>query len=280
MSELKIINDFIAEHDVIGIYALFSGGHDSLTATHLASQHPGFSGVIHIDTGTGLPETRQFVIDTCRRYEWPLIIKRPPNSYESYIIQFGFPGPPAHKYMYVRLKERALEAVTRQIKSDCAKNNGGVSRTAKIILISGVRSLESDRRADIMPEPFFRGSKAFLPIIADWTATDCSNYIADNGIQRSPVKDRLHMSGECFCGAYKKPTEFLEIQEWFPAQAERIGHWERLVKQAREVQIWEYENGIREDIPIAEWACQWGTTRDYNNEQMPLFPMCQMCRGS
>ena len=273
MIELSMIDDAIEQYDVIAVYALFSGGHDSLTATHLASKHPAFSGVIHIDTGTGLPETKQFVIDVCNRHDWSLTIQKPFMPYESLIVRRGFSGPAQHGWMYDRLKDRVLSQVTKRIRAEQeAKNN------TKIILVSGVRKLESVRRAAIQDDIHVEGIRLWVPLIAQWTATDCTNYISDNNLCRSRVKDTLHMSGECFCGAYKKRNEFNEIEYWYPKQAERIKRWEHLVCQAYDNQRWECEQGLRDKVTIPEWAVQWGTSRDYSNEQQPLFPMCQLCR--
>ena len=273
MTELEMIDRAMEEHEIIGVYSLFSGGHDSLTVTHLTSHHSAFSGVIHIDTGTGLPETKKFVRETCREHEWPLIIHRPHMPYESFIVKRGFPGPAGHGWMYDRLKDRALRIATRDIRlaADAA-------RKSKVMLISGVRKQESDRRAAIQDDMHEEGIRLWMPLIAQWTATDCSNYMKDNGLKRSPVKDTLHMSGECFCGAYKKPHEFNEVEYWYPDQAERIRKWEELVQCAYKNQLWEQECGLREEMTIEEWTTQWGTSRDYSNEQQPLFPMCQLCR--
>ena len=60
------------------VIALFSGGHDSLCATHLASRFRRFDGVAHINTGIGVEETREFVRTTCARYGWPLRELTPP----------------------------------------------------------------------------------------------------------------------------------------------------------------------------------------------------------
>lgn len=44
------------------VYALVSGGHNSLTAMHVVYQLSlPLDGIIHIRTGIGVPETREFV---------------------------------------------------------------------------------------------------------------------------------------------------------------------------------------------------------------------------
>lgn len=270
---VEIIDQLQKEHNVIGVYSLFSGGHDSLVATHLASQHPDFDGVIHIDTGTGLPETRQFVEETCEKHGWNLIVKQPYMPYEGLIMKLGFPGPMQHGFMYARLKDRPLRALMKKLKK---LHNG--DRYSKLIFISGVRKQESNRRAEIQDEPHVEGARIWTPVITDWTATDCTRYIKKHKLDRSPVKDMLHISGECFCGAYKKRGEFQDLEMFFPKQAERIRKWQELVVKAREIQVWEHENGLREEVKIEQKYCQWGPAVAVPNDQIGMFPMCQYCR--
>lgn len=78
------------------LFALLSGGYDSLCCTHVAARHPLFSGVLHINTGIGIEQTRHFVRDTCKTYNWPLVEYRSPIRYEEIIFAGGFPGPPLH----------------------------------------------------------------------------------------------------------------------------------------------------------------------------------------
>jgi len=74
----SILNCAIDEYRPTKIFALLSGGHDSLTATAAAYQMIGneIDAVVHIDTGIGIPETQQFVIDVCAKNNWPLLIYR------------------------------------------------------------------------------------------------------------------------------------------------------------------------------------------------------------
>jgi 3'-phosphoadenosine 5'-phosphosulfate sulfotransferase (PAPS reductase)/FAD synthetase len=58
------------EHRSSQTWSLFSGGDDSLATAVVTSHALGFRGCLHIDTGIGIPETQQFVIDTCRQQGW------------------------------------------------------------------------------------------------------------------------------------------------------------------------------------------------------------------
>lgn len=274
--KMEFINGALEQHEVCAIYSLFSGGHDSLTATHLASQHPAFTGVIHIDTGTGLPETLNFVKETCAVHDWPLVIQQPCMPYESILMKWGFPGPAMHPTVYQRLKERALRQAIKDIKK--AAGHSGKNKV-KVGLASGVRIQESDRRAEIRTDTHTDGSALYIPLIHDFAAVDVTEYISRQRLRRSPVKDKIHMSGECFCGCYSRPAELAELKIWYPAQHERILRWRNLVRLARENQVWEYGQGFRGEVTIKENACEWGGPKGaHPPEQGDFLMMCQHCR--
>jgi phosphoadenosine phosphosulfate reductase len=112
---------------------LFSGGHDSLVACHLASQHHRFTRTVHhIDTGIGAQYTRQFVESVCQQQGWDLKVHKSVATYERFVSKLGFPGPGAHQWVYNWLKDRCLGSI--------------VKGRLKTLLITGCRSQESIRR--------------------------------------------------------------------------------------------------------------------------------------
>lgn len=271
------LQDIYDAHQVVGVFALFSGGHDSLAAAHVASQMPGFAGLIHVDTTTGLKETRQFVNETAAAHGWPLYVGRPYIGYESLIVKSGFPGPAMHQIMYDRLKDRTLRQILKEIK---AKSPLAKVKRARFVLVSGVRQQESDRRAEILTGIHEEESRIWLPAIVDMTATDVTHYIRDHGLKRSPVKDKIHMSGECFCGAFSRPGELQELEYWFPYQAQRIKYWQGLTIKAAELKDWEVKEGLRPaDETISPRHCGWGWKDGLPLGQMS-FQMCFHCRSN
>ena len=62
----RILDVAIRRHKPVNVFAMFSGGHDSVCAAHVASQRPEFSGCVHINTGIGIEKTREFVRLTCQ----------------------------------------------------------------------------------------------------------------------------------------------------------------------------------------------------------------------
>jgi 3'-phosphoadenosine 5'-phosphosulfate sulfotransferase (PAPS reductase)/FAD synthetase len=206
-------------------FVLFSGGHDSLCATHVAMSRGLATEVVHVNTGIGVEQTRRFVRDTCAEHGWPLNEVEPPVSYADIVTAEGFPGPAAHFYMYVRLKERALAAFARSRK---------FKRGQQLVYVTGVRRDESKRRTAHVSERQDapkQGWSWYAPIW-DWTKAGCNTYIDEHGLERNEVVDLLHMSGECLCGSFAKPGERAEIRRWFPDTDEQIAALEQRVREA------------------------------------------------
>lgn len=117
MTPSETIATAVLEHKPVRIYAMFSGGNDSMVSTHFAMNN-GAHEVLHINTGIGIPQTREFVRETCKAFGWPLREEHPPDkTYRDMVLYRGFPGPGAHAYAYSWLKERALRKVIRECKA-------------------------------------------------------------------------------------------------------------------------------------------------------------------
>lgn len=251
-----IIQQAIDQYNPTHLFGLFSGGHDSLCACHIASQHPRFSGVIHINTGIGIQDTREYVYQTCRDQGWKLKEYHPPETYESLVIERGFPGPGMHWKMYQRLKERCLRQILR--------DNG--TRNRKIGLVSGRRKNESLRRMVNVQSAIQEGphpSKRAIwinPIIA-WIGSDKNDYILNHNLPRNPVVEILCMSGECLCGAFAKPGELEYIRRFYPDTAAEIDRIAAKVKQAGKPHKWGERpddkpiNPAQIDLPLC-YSCQ------------------------
>lgn len=246
------------------VYALFSGGHDSLCSAAIAAKHPLFRGVVHLNTGIGIEETREFVRETCDRQGWPLTeVRATDGLYEKLVLERGgFPsGTSSHNSMLFFLKQQPLRAWCRTIPGK------------RIGLVIGIRREESVRRMGAgisVPKRLeHRSRRVWLSPILDWTALDCSRFMGAEGLPRNPVVDLLHRSGECLCGALARPGEINEISQWFPDAARRINDLERRVEEA--------------GIAACVWASPVG--RRIAPEQESLFskadlaPLCSSCEA-
>lgn len=198
-------------------FGLFSGGHDSLTSTALATEMPGFVAAVHINTGIGIEQTREFVRETCRMQGWPLIELHAERTYEDLVLtRGGFPsGPKSHNSMYWYLKQKQLNRLVREHKQGAR---------GRVVLVTGIRKQESTRRmgASISVPERRDGAKIWLNPILEWSAHQCLDFMAERGLAHNPVVDLLHRSGECLCGALAHRDEIREIDLWFPAAGARI----------------------------------------------------------
>jgi 3'-phosphoadenosine 5'-phosphosulfate sulfotransferase (PAPS reductase)/FAD synthetase len=208
----QIIHRAIGEYAPSHIFALFSGGDDSLTVSHFAATALGdrISGVVHINTGIGLKETRQHVDTVCALFSWRLLeykAKDLGQDYEQIVLEHGFPGPTQHPIIYRRLKERALEALVRD-------HQGG-----NVMLISGVRQRESSRRMRLS-EPVHRdkGRRVWCAPFFYRSNEEIQEYrntvLAD--VPVNPAKQYLCMSGECLCGCFAHKGDLSQVEFFFP----------------------------------------------------------------
>ncbi len=228
---IKRTREWIEQFNPIAVVGLLSGGHDSMTA-NLIAHEAGADMSLHINTGIGVEQTRDYVRESCAARNWKLEEYKAtentyadgtpnPMIYEDFVRERGFPGPAMHIEMYVRLKERQLVRFERQI---------GATSKRPVIYVSGARSDESVRRmGNASEKPTVNGRKVFLNAIIDFTKSDCSNCMAHFGVTRNEVVDLIHKSGECLCGAFATPGELSELKVWFPDVAKRITDLEQEV---------------------------------------------------
>lgn len=250
---LEVIEQAVSQYQPGAVLALFSGGHDSVTSTHVAAQHPSFRGVLHVNTGIGIEHTREYVRQVCRDQGWPLIEEHAPDGwYEQNCLAKGMPGGPIqHGLMYQRLKDDQVRAVVRRYQR---------RRGDTVGLVTGVRQQESERRMRVHPLPVVRErAQLWINPLLDWSASDVGAYMAEHGIPRNPVVDKLHRSGECLCGALADPQELEWIAYWYPEVAGRIHDLER---QCYERQL----------------PYRWGTkAAPVISPDQPWLPLCQDC---
>ena len=210
---LGVLAGAVEAYRPVKVFALFSGGHDSLCSAHLASRSPRFDGCVHIDTGTGVEETRAFVRATCRGFGWPLFEYRPPVPYEEIVLRWGFPGPAGHTLIYNRLKERCLRQLSREHKT---------KRSDLILLATGIRRQESRRRMGYVEPVQRKDGRVWVAPLLHWSNDDKHASLETHSLPRNPVVEKLCMSGECLCGAFARKGELDEIAFWYPEVAARI----------------------------------------------------------
>jgi 3'-phosphoadenosine 5'-phosphosulfate sulfotransferase (PAPS reductase)/FAD synthetase len=272
----------LREHQPSHIFALFSGGHDSLCSTHLASKLPGFSGVVHCNTGIGIEETHQWVRDVCEGFEWPLHELFPKTSYEELVLEgrtskttgrhiAGFPcGKQSHNSMLWHLKEEPLFRFTKPLKKHLHDRIG---------LVSGIRTGESKRRmgADMSVFVKRKGRHLWLNPILEWKGLDKNHYMEDEGLPRNFLVDLLERSAECMCGAMARREELADMRGWAasPTVAKKLPG---LVDFVARIEALEYE-AKRRGLDDHFWAMESNVSAAQLQfeEADPSSPLCVGC---
>jgi 3'-phosphoadenosine 5'-phosphosulfate sulfotransferase (PAPS reductase)/FAD synthetase len=266
----QILDTAFADHQPSHIYALFSGGYDSLANTHITmawAQALGIPAAVrHINTRTGVDETNQYVWETSQRQGWPLLEYTTPEQYEVLVLERGFPGPAMHAKMYDRLKGRCIEQMMRD-------DPKGV-----VLLSTGVRRSESQRRMGYTNPVDRRGRQLWVNPCFRWSKNDVLDYKERCSLPNNLVVDLLHRSGECNCGAMAAgPHELDELRLWYPKCAAKIDTLARKAQQAG------FPWGWGEGGPPLWWAKaragQMFLPEPEPPAEKPFMPLCVGCEG-
>jgi 3'-phosphoadenosine 5'-phosphosulfate sulfotransferase (PAPS reductase)/FAD synthetase len=251
-----MLADAVRDHQPSHLFALFSGGHDSLVSTHLASRHPAFNGVVHINTGIGVEQTRDYVRQTCDQHGWLLLEYHPDGkTYEQLVAERGMPyGPRSHSAMYYWLKQRQVRRLVAEHKQQPGDRIG---------LVTGIRRSESQRRMEsVMGVPVRRiGAQLWLNPIIDWSARDCHDYIERHQLERNEVADVLHRSAECLCGALADQDEIWMLEWFYPEAAAEIHRLEQVAAANGQPAKWAHRHRV-----------------DTNDDQLELDGL-ELCHG-
>lgn len=254
----EIVEEAIAKFNLDQLWAFSSFGGDSLTVVEMFQFHRLFRGVVHINTGIGVPEVAEYGRKLCAERGWLLKEYRtPPSVYREAVLEHGFPGPASHLIMYSKLKERRVRDFIREHKTHPRHNIG---------ILSGARMQESKRRMSTA-EPFTkRGSQIWINPILYFGDDDKARSETRFNVGRSPVSRELGMSGECLCGAMADgdgPQELAQLRAFYPATADYI---EELQRECKARGVWD----------------RWGVKPpnepkiDPNQIGLPM-PMCTSC---
>lgn len=284
----EILDEALASHPITGTYWLFSGGNDSVIVGHLLRGR--YDAVLHVNTGTGIPQTTEHVREVAATWNETLHELHPKNRYEDLIcgrviagsgpnagwrpIWKGFPGPAGHKVMYRQLKNEPLMRFRRETLGD-QKRLPRADRK-KIAYLGGMRWGETERRFRNAEAIDPDGSIVWVSPLVHWTNAHMNEYRArhrcqqqhehaehrlcfDGALPLNPVTEHLHMSGECLCGAYAKPGELEEIEFFYP----EVAAWFRALEAEAE------QAGVR--------YCRWGQRNGGEAESAPAGRLCSSC---
>lgn len=149
---------FIREYGIKSVACFFSGGKDSLAATHfIMSTLKDYNiqkRVVHVDTGCMLPITTPFIQGVCETFGWPLTILY--GNFFQKAEKFGMPRM-RHRWCCFHCKLKPIIEYMKDLPFQRAE-------------ITGLRRDESARRAHLPQIIRKKGSSSwgYAPILF-WT---------------------------------------------------------------------------------------------------------------
>jgi 3'-phosphoadenosine 5'-phosphosulfate sulfotransferase (PAPS reductase)/FAD synthetase len=233
----EILSTAIALFNPVAVYVGFSGGNGSTAATDWMMKNAPGCEVFHSNTGIGLEATRVHVRSTCAAKGWKLheirALEDCGQSYEDYVLKYGFPGPDGHQLMYSRLKERCVRLLVKRAKV-------GHPRRAKVLIASGICHDDSEVRMGYAGREINTvGSQLWINPLYWWTKEQREAYRLASDMPVNETAQQLGMSGECGCGAFAQKGELERWRKVDPAFGAYIDDLEQRVLERGFTWGWE-----------------------------------------
>jgi len=215
------VEEFVERYKVKNVVCCFSGGKDSLVATHLTHESlRGWGGrvfVVTVDTTVMLPPAIPFVEKVAGEYGWDLHILQPEKTFWVYAPRKGSPTI-RRRWCCYWLKLKPIYDFVKRLNTP--RSN-----------ITGMRRQESIRRRDFQQIFFIREAWCinFHPLI-DWSDQQVDAYIKHHNLPEPPWY-RLGVKETCMCGAYSYPKEMMIVRSLFPDFFQQFIELERKFKK-------------------------------------------------
>lgn len=185
-------------------YVLFSGGKDSSVAlVHTKDLIERFCEsprivAVHVNTTAGLPAAEDFTRQFCAHVDVPLKVLEPKEDYFTLVERWGVPRPRA-RWCCFHLKIEPIKLFLED------KNN--------YVVLDGMRRDESRKRSTYAPtyeHPHF--GIVIHPII-DWSKEEVDEFITSRDLPVNPAYEHGFSSWECWCGVFKRKSEFEKLKD-------------------------------------------------------------------
>jgi len=198
--------EFVERFSIKSLACCFSGGKDSLVATHYTlSELEGMDVqkyVVFVDTTVMVPETVEFVKDVCNQFGWPLKILRPDPDFWTLAEKWGCPTM-HRRWCCYNLKLKPIFDFVKSLRPIRA-------------MVTGLRRDESERRKSL-PQIFYRkmiSAWSFAPII-DWNEKDVLDYMEKNNLPMPPHYKK-GIKETCVCGVFANLKQMIIVKALYP----------------------------------------------------------------
>ena len=193
-------------------YALISGGKDSLSLAHFLANRNALQGCVFVDTQIAVPGLEDFI----RTLPYSIEVYKTSEDYDRLVTEYwhSFPHYGLHQQAFNYLKGRGFEAFKRAHKGE------------DYLFATGVRKGESPtRKRTAKFHSRLVGVETYAPLL-NWTDEDVWSYIRRKDLRISPAYPKIHISGDCLCGAFARRYERVEYEICYPEVNERFNRLE------------------------------------------------------
>jgi len=198
--------EFINFYHIKSLVCCFSGGKDSLVATHYvlkALEKINIEKyVVFVDTTVMIPIVYDFVKNVCKQFGWPLKILIPKESFWNLAGKWGTPTMHSRWCCY-HLKLEPIINFVKTLKPQRAE-------------VTGLRKEESPKRARFIQIIYNKKARSwkYAPIL-NWSGKDIDNYIKKHKLPM-PKHYRLGIKETCLCGVFSSKREMQIVRGRFP----------------------------------------------------------------
>jgi len=213
----EVLSSFIEvveSNGIESVYALFSGGRDSLVSLHLSKRVSEILKIglkaLHVDTTVSTPGNLEYVQEICNDLHVELTVLRPGHDFFSLVERWGFPTA-TRRWCCYHLKIEPLKKFFEKVD------------TSRALVVDGIRAEESWRRRSFPKLGHHRHFKClnYHPIL-EWTRQEVLKYIKAHGLKENPLYRKLPRVAECWCTAFKTAKQFTVLKEEWPELFERF----------------------------------------------------------
>lgn len=202
--------EFVKEYAIRSLVCCFSGGKDSLAATHyVMNELDGFKSheiekyVVFVDTTVMCPGTIDFVKDVSNQFDWNLKILTPKKSFWNE-VRDGMPMPSMRRrWCCGKLKLEPIANFVRGLNPQRAE-------------VTGLRRDESVRRRKLQEVFYLKPGRVwkYAPLV-DWTEKDVLDYMEKFELPMPPHYS-LGIRETCLCGAFSNKKQMMIVKAQFP----------------------------------------------------------------
>jgi len=217
--------EFVERERIRTLILCFSGGKDSLVATHYTLSELRETGVekhvVCVDTTVTVPCVLEYVERVFKEVFEPMgtrcVLLRPSPSFWELATRWGFPQK-NRRWCCFHLKLKPIYDYADKLLRPLA-------------FVLGLRSLESRRRREFREAYYDWRVRAWkLNPIVDWSDEQVQSYVKEHGLPLSPHYS-LGLQETCVCGAFTTKATLCALRAHYPEFLKRFAELEGRMKR-------------------------------------------------